>query len=177
MFLYQDFVTLILFGSNWMEASPIVGIMALTTALRTIFVSIYSEVYRAKGRFHLPLLLQIFDIFMLVPACIISVNAGFWPLVFTRAWIKLDLIIPEIICCWIVCKITPGMTWKNLRNPIFSTIVMTAFILFLQTVNHSILWQCLSIFMSIIVYFGILFLFERGNKMIRRILGFLKLNK
>jgi PST family polysaccharide transporter len=160
IFFYRDFVTDILFGAQWSEAADIVGILALTTALRTVFISFYGDAYRAKGRFYLPLVLQLIDLLFLVPACIISVKYGFWSLVYVRAFVKLDLMIPEIIIVWFVCGITPKMTAKAMSHAIISTLTMVIEIKLLQNLFDSILWKITSIFISIVVYFGILFLFS-----------------
>lgn len=164
LFFYRELATDILFGDKWAEAANIVGVIALTTALRTIFVSFYGEAYRAKGKFYLPLVLQILDIALLVPACIVSVRYGFWPLVYTRAFIKLDLILPEILFAYLVCGITPKMTGKAIAHPVLATAVMSAAILGLQAVSDSMLWSFISIGICVVVYFGTLALFRDERK-------------
>lgn len=160
IFLYSNLATDILFGNSWAEAADIIGIMSLMTGLRTIFVSIYSNAYHARGKFYIPLMLQIIDLIVLVPACIISANFGFWPLVYTRAFIKLDLIIPEIIVVFLLCGITPKETAKNLLPSIISTVVMSIVALLLQQISNALWWSIISIMLCIIVYFVTLFLFK-----------------
>lgn len=164
VFLYRNFVTDVLFGEKWTEAANIVGIMAVTTAVRTIFVSFYSEAYRAKGKFYLPVFLQIADIAIIVPACIISVRYGFWSLVYTRAFIKLDLIIPEIICVWLVCKISFVDTIKNVLPPVISTVVMMMVSYGLSPAGDNVMWNLISIFICVIVYFSVLILFKKERE-------------
>ena len=160
VFLYRNFATDILFGGKWTEAANIVGIMAVSTALRTIFVSFYSEAYRAKGKFHVPLILQLIDLAILVPACLMSIRHGFWSLVYTRAFIKLDLVIPEIIFVWAICGITIKDTAKNVGVAFMSTLVMIAVSMWLQTFGASVIWNVTSIVICIIVYFLVLFMFK-----------------
>ncbi|MDU2198895.1 MAG: lipopolysaccharide biosynthesis protein, partial [Peptostreptococcaceae bacterium] len=50
MFIYSDFITITMLGEQWIEASKVVGIWSLTSAFRLVLTSIYSEVYRAKGK-------------------------------------------------------------------------------------------------------------------------------
>ena len=54
LFFYRRLATYILFGNGWDEAADVVGIMAITIIMRTIFVSFYSDAYRAKGKFQVP---------------------------------------------------------------------------------------------------------------------------
>lgn len=164
IWFYRNLATEILFGDQWTEAADIIGVMAITTVLRTIFVSIYGDVFRAKGHFRIPLVLQIVDLVLLVPSCIISVNYGFWPLVYTRALIKLDLIIPEMILIHKICGISFGMIFKNLWHPVLSTFVMSVVALLLKQINDGMLWDFLSIAICIVVYFSVLFTFRNERE-------------
>lgn len=49
MFLYRDFITRILLGSQWMEASMFVGLWGLTSSLGILLNNYCSEAYRALG--------------------------------------------------------------------------------------------------------------------------------
>ena len=164
VFFYRDLAVDILFGSGWKEAADIVGIMAVTTALRTIFVSFYGDTYRAKGKFYLPLILQIIDVAILVPSCMMAVRFGFWPLVYTRALVKLDLVVPEMIVVWKVCGITPIQTLKTVYHPLLATGCMILGILLLQSIGSSFIWSAISIAISVIIYFSVLFLFKEERR-------------
>lgn len=49
IFLFSDFVTDLILGSQWTEASGFVGLWGLTNALTIVLSHYSSEVYRAKG--------------------------------------------------------------------------------------------------------------------------------
>lgn len=164
LLMYRELATEILFGNQWAEAANIIGIISLTTALRTVFISFYSDAYRAKGHFYISLIMQCFELVILIPACIISVKYGFWTLVYTRALLKLDLIIPEIIVVWKVCRISIKDTFKTLYRPILATLAMTMAIFALQLVSSRLYWELISIVIAIIVYFGVLFIFAEERK-------------
>lgn len=174
LFFYRSLATDILFGDKWVEAANIVGIMSLTIVLRTIFVSFYSDAYRAKGRFKIPLFLQLIDIAVLVPACLWAVNTDFWTLVYTRAIMRLDLIIPEMIIVYSVCKIRPKQTLSCILHPVIATAVMSIAIVILQSCGSSMIWQFLSIGIAIVVYFVLLFLFKEERNLYGRYVPFMK---
>ena len=167
IFFYRELATDILFGNKWYEASEIVGIFALTSTLRILFVSIYSDAYIAKGKFYLPLMLQIIDLAVLVPACMISARSGFWSLVYARSFVKLDLIIPEAICIWLVCGISIKKTMSNIMHPIIASAIMSFVIVILQSYSHSFIWNIISIIIASLVYLGVLLLFKEERKFIR----------
>ena len=160
MFLYRDLVTGILFGESWIEATDIVGIIALTTALRTIFISIYGEAYRAKGKFYVPLIRQLIDLSILIPTCILSVQNGFWTLVYARAFIKLDLIIVDAFLIWLICRISLKQTIKTIFPSMVATLSMVGVVILLQHIGDSTLWSIASICISAVIYFAVLFCFR-----------------
>lgn len=164
VFLYRDLATLVLFGDQWTEAADIIGVMAVSTAMRTLFVSIYSEVYRAKGKFQIPLFLQIAELVILVPACMISVRSGFWPLVYTRALVRLDLVIPEMILVFMLCGITLKDTFGQMIPVGIATGLMALTAIGLQTVSSGMVRSFVSIGICIAVYFGVLFLFKKERQ-------------
>ncbi len=160
LWFYRNLAVLILFGDKWKEAGNIVGIMAVTIILRTVLVSFYSDAYRAKGKFQIPFYLQIMDVAMLVPACIIAVSRDFWTLVYTRAFIRLDLIIPEAIFVFFICGITPKDTLKTLLHPVIATGVMSLGIILTRDLFGGIIWEFFTVCVAVVCYFAVLFLFR-----------------
>lgn len=174
MFLYKDFVITILFGNKWMEASGIVGIMAITTVIRIIFVSIYSEIFRAKGKFKIPLYMQVLDLGFLVPICLFSVRYGFWTLVFSRALAKLPLIIPETIVVKYISGITIRRTLSQMFPIFLSTLLMGIAGNYLQSFRAGILWTIVSIVICMIIYLVIILFFKKEREEIINILKNIK---
>ena len=164
---YRCLATDILFGSNWAEAAEIVGYISVTLALRTVFTSFYSSVYRAKGKFYIPLVLQLLSLVMMVPAYIFAAKRGFWELVHMRAIMNLNLIIPEMICLAVVCRISLYRTLRELSHPLVATLVMLVAIVGLQSIGDSVVWEVLSIAICICVYGGALLLFKEERKILQ----------
>lgn len=164
VFLYKDLAVEILFGSSWTEAADIIGIVALTSSFRTVFVSICSDAYRAKAMFKIPLILQVSDICLLIPICILSAQQGFWHLVYARALSKLILIIPEFI----VMKKCLGIdSWNQIRKIIpilIATFLMSCECKLLQLVSDKIVWSLGSIFIAVLSYLFVLMLFPTSRE-------------
>lgn len=170
VFLYRDLAVDVLFGNQWQEAANVVGITSLTLALRTVYVSICSDVYRAKGAFKIPLFLQLSDLCLLVPICIFSAQNGFWSLVYARSWARLALILPELIMLKKYAKINTRAILQNQWPIWISTTVMAAFCLFFQTINKTILWDIISIVLACIVYVLVLLLIPPTRQSITKML-------
>jgi len=151
--IYSDVAVTILFGNEWIEAAPIVGITSLTLALRTVYISICSDAYRAKGLFKIPLILQCVDLCFLIPICIISAKFGFWTLVYSRAFARLILIIPEFILLKMFLSVDVSYQVKK-QIPIFlSTIIMGIVAITMRVVSDSTIWQFISILICVVIYF------------------------
>ena len=168
--LYKEFAVAILFGDTWSEAANIIGINALTLAVRTVYISICSDVYRAKGAFRVPLYIQIADLCMLIPANFIAVQYGFWALVYVRAAMRVVLVIPEFIILRKYLQMSVGQQLKSQIPVLVSTAAMTVVALFARQFGNSFTHQVASIALCMGIYFAVLFLcFPKVRK---ELLGF-----
>lgn len=161
IFLYRDLATSVLLGNQWGEASDIIGILAVSKAVRTILVSINSEAYRAKGLPKLSLFLQIIDFAILIPGCLLSIQSGFWSMVYCRAIIMCDLIIPGLIVMDRIIKVPAKEIVCNLFKPCLCTGGMIIFSMVLQNISSSFLWSWISIGCCVLFYIVMLFVFDR----------------
>lgn len=161
MYLYSDLATSIMLGSQWDEASDVIGIWALTSAIMIVFGHFASEVYRSKGKPKLSFLAQTLHLVVLVPTCIIAANYGFWPLVYARALIRLQFVLVHLVIMKVVMKINVMTTVKNVWPSIVAVFLMTGLVFLLKSINQSIVWSFVSIVLAGVFYFGILLLFPK----------------
>lgn len=113
IYCYSDVITSILLGSQWMEASGLVGIWGLTSSLMIVLAHYTSEVYRAKGKPKLSVLSHWLHIIVLWPTVIIAIRYGFEVLYTARALVRLEGILVNMILMYVVIKISPTMMVKN----------------------------------------------------------------
>jgi len=160
IYIYSDLATQIFLGSQWSEASKIIGIWALTSAVMIVFGNFCSEVYRAKGRPKLSFLAQVLHLVVLVPTILISAKYGFWTLVYARSLIRMEFVLVHFL----IMKVAMGFpildTIKNVLPTAFSAISMGILGFFLHQMNSSVPWSVLSITICALCYFGILYLFS-----------------
>ncbi len=171
VYLYKDLATKILLGNQWSEASGVIGIWALTSALTIVLGFYCSEVYRAKGRPKLSLLAQVLHLVVLVPTCIISSNYGFWPLVYARSWIRLEMILVHLIIMKFAIGVSIFDTLKNVLPTACVAIGMGIFGNFLQQISESIIWNVFSIILCALFYFVLLFFISDLRKEILGIIN------
>jgi O-antigen/teichoic acid export membrane protein len=163
IYIYSDVATKILLGSQWMEASRIIGIWAVTSAAQIIFGHTSSEVYRSKGNPRLSFLAQVIYLIVLVPTCIISVRYGFWVLVYARALIGLQFIIVHLIIMKYAIKFPIGRIFPNIAKPVLFTLLMCIAARVLQLVSSDFVWSLVSILICMAIYFTLLWLFAKKD--------------
>lgn len=164
VYLYSDMATQILLGDQWSEASQVIGIWALTSSIMIVFGHFSSEVYRAKGRPKLSFFAQLLHLIVLIPACIISSKFGFWALVYTRSWIRMEFVLVHLIFMKIAIGIPIFKTLKNVYPTAIAAVAMGLLGYILQKYNGGTTWVFISIFICVLFYFWVLFLFPRLRK-------------
>lgn len=174
VYLYSDLATKIMLGSKWNEASGVIGVWALTSAIMIVFGSFCSEVYRAKGRPKLSFLAQLLHLVILVPVCIISSKYGFWTLVYARAWIRMEFVLVHFIIMKFAIGIPVGKTFKNVMPTAISALAMGLVGYLLKQISKGLLWSLVSIIICSIFYFGVLYLFPSMRKEMNEIVRKLK---
>lgn len=164
VYLYSDLATQIMLGDQWREASNVIGIWALTSAIMIVFGNFYSEVYRAKGKPKLSFIAQLLHLIVLIPACIIAAGYGFWPLVFVRAGIRLQFILVHFVIMKLIIHISVLETIKNVLPSMIAVTGMAVFGFLLKGINQGVLWSIASIVLCAFFYLIILFLFPKTRR-------------
>lgn len=159
VYLYSDLATQLILGNQWEEASSIIGLWALTSVIMIVFGHFSSEVYRSKGKPKLSFLAQVLHLIVLVPTVIIAANYGFWPLVFARAWIRMQFVLVHFIFMKYVMGFPIIKTIKNVVPSIVAVSFMAFFSYLLQSISSHMMWSFISIILCAVFYFVIIFLF------------------
>lgn len=175
IYLYSDLATRIMLGNKWKEASGVIGVWALTSAIMIVFGNFCSEVYRAKGKPKLSFLAQLLHLVVLVPVCIVSSKYGFWTLVYSRAWIRMEFVLVHLIIMKFAIGFPMGKIFKNVISTAISAIIMGVLGYLLRQISKGLLWSFVSIVICSLFYFGVLYLFPNMRKEINILLGKVKL--
>jgi O-antigen/teichoic acid export membrane protein len=164
VYLYSNLATRILLGSQWSEASGIIGVWALASAITIVFGYLCSEVYRAKGKPKLSFLAQVLHLVVLVPVCIISSKYGFWILVYARSLIRMEFVLVHFIIMKFAMGIPVFKTLSNVFPTAISAAAMGLIGFYLRQLYDGVVWSFASIIICMAVYFGLLCLFPNMRK-------------
>ncbi|RXT03670.1 lipopolysaccharide biosynthesis protein [Ammoniphilus sp. CFH 90114] len=158
IFIYRDTITYILLGSQWAEASLLIGLWGLINSSSIVFSYLSSEVYRSKGLPKISLLAQLLHIIAIIPTCYISMKYGFNTLVIARSLIGLQFVLVHFLLLYMIFKISPLKMIKNIFPIIFCSALMGLFAELIQMVSNKIYWNVVSIGLCIVFYFMIILL-------------------
>lgn len=170
VYLYREFATQLLLGSMWIESSGIIGLWALTSAIKIVLGDYFSEVYRAMGRPKVSFMVQIIHLAFLIPACFIAAEFGFWPLVYTRALMRFQFILTHIIMTKYIFKFSIKAIFKNVTPAVIGTLIMVLGGRFIQSLNSGLIWNISGILLCGIMYIITILMFPSIRKLIRELL-------
>lgn len=177
IFCFSDLITLLLLGNQWMEASGFIGLWGLTSAITIVLAHYSSEVYRAQGKPKLSVLVQWLHMIVLYPVILIAIKYGFEILYVSRALVRLELVLVNIIMMYFVVKISPLSMLKNICIPSIAAIVMWMVSYILMLFSNSILWQITSVIICCIFYISIISCFSEERKLLLSFIAKLKSRK
>lgn len=162
IFLFDDFVTAILLGSQWVEAAGFVGLWGLTSSITIVLAHYSSEIYRAKGRPKLSVLVQALHIIVLWPVVLWAVKYGFETLYIARSIVRLELIVVNLcIMGWII-KMPVVKMFTNIAPSCLAAASMCLVLLFPS--SDSFITNILYIFVAAIIYLVVIMLFPNERR-------------
>lgn len=158
IFLYREFITDILLGSQWSEAAGFVGLWGIVSTIKIIYSNYCYEVYRAYGRPKLAVLAQVCQLVVLIPAIYSSAQMGFVQLYIARSLVVIELLIVNQVIMHFACGFSNIEMLKNTYSSFAASAIMALVALGLQNVNSTTVWTFVSIILCVIVYFLALYI-------------------
>ena len=165
IFLFRDVITSVLLGSNWSEASYMIGWWGLTSSITIVLSHYSSEVFRAKGKPKYSFGAQVLHLFFLIPTVIISIKYDFQTLCLSRSLIRFTMIIICVGFLYKLVKITPFEMISNIWHSCLAALGMCVIYSFLPEVTNTIL-RLMEIIPCAVVYLVIISLWKDERSLI-----------
>lgn len=157
LFIFRDFITDVLLGSQWHQAAWFIGIWGLTSGITIVLSFFCSEVLRAKGKPRLSTISQLIDLVVLIPIVWYGVHQSFDFLCSIRALSRIFLIIPILLITYYSVKISPWKMLANINIPVWSSILMGVAGMWFLTFGQSVIWNICSLVLCTLIYLSIVF--------------------
>lgn len=163
VYLFKDFVTEVALGTQWNDATFLIGIWALTSTITIIYSHYSSEIFRSKGKPQLSALAQTIHLLFLIPIVLVSVKYGFESLCLWRSLARFTMVVIVLILVYPLVHITFLQMTRNISHTLVATITMWIVYLFLPV--QTSMWISLSnILICAIVYIVILYSFKEERE-------------
>lgn len=170
IYTFSEFVTRILLGEQWSNASEFIGLWGLFSTVTILFSYFASEVYRAKGKPRLSVLAQSLHIIFLIPVIWIAVQYDFRVLYISRSYCRLQLVLVDCLIMFFCFRLSIWKMLKNVGPSFFASIVMCQTGFFLKSFSSSVYATICFVAICIIIYFAILLLFKDERFFLRMIM-------
>lgn len=161
LFVFRDFITEVLLGSQWHEAAWFIGIWGLTSGITIVLSFFCSEVLRAKGKPRLSTISQLIDLVILIPVVWYGVHQSFDFLCSIRAFSRIFLIIPILLITYYSVKISPWKMLANINIPVWASILMGVAGMWFLTFGKSVIWNICSFVLCTLIYLSIVFVIPK----------------
>lgn len=164
IFIFRDFITKILLGSQWTEGAYFLGLWGLTSSVTIVLSHYSSEVYRAKGKPKLSVFSHMLHIAFVIPVILWAINYSFDFLCTAKSLARLQGIIVNLIIMSLCVKISAGSVLKNVFPSILAASLMLNITLLPETTN--VFLTILYIFIAISVYLLTICLFKEERALL-----------
>lgn len=160
LFLYSDIITIILFGDQWIAAAPIIKLWGITQTFYLLINRFCSAVYPAIGKPQISVTNQLLYAVVLIPTVIFSTQYGFETLYTNRILIRFWMIAINLVWVYIVIKQSTVKIFLNILPELLGGLMMTATTKLFLTFSQNIIWQVVTMILSVVCFFLFVAMFK-----------------
>lgn len=152
IFVFRDFVTGMLLGKQWGEASLLLGGMGCALSVTIVTAQYNSDYFRAKGKPYLSLSIQLIYAILMIIALSVFVTHSFEALCIARIVVAFAYALISCIAMNVFMKVSFVGIVKNLFWPGLASILMGFLGWFLCNLRKGMLWYVLFVLICIVFY-------------------------
>lgn len=164
IYVFKDTVTYVLLGSNWGDATLLIGLWGLIISGSVIFADFGATILLAKGKPKYIFVSNLVQIILQVLALLWSSNKGYTSMILTICIVRLQLPIMQMLLSSRMTGIKGKTIVKNIAPYIVAACIMGLIGFLLICVKTNVILDLIYIGICFIVYFGILFLIPITRK-------------
>ncbi len=156
LFVFQNFLTAILFGDGWEPASIVIGVYGLIGCIKTVSANFIISGWASQGKPWCIFVADLFSTCSLILAWILTRGLEYHIVV----TIVCLAYLPATIFCICICKktlhISPTFIIRNLLECAFPAIIMGFFGYFLRNLFETTWADAIYVFLCIVIYFAMI---------------------
>ena len=167
IYVFRRIVTGVILGNQWVDAEELVGIWGLMESVTVIFNRFCTPVYSAIGKPKISVIVQLLHLCALIPTIVISGHFGFRALYISRALMRIQMVIINIIAVYILINQSPIRMIINIMPETCCAIIMGVLGIILLIINNGIIISFVWILVCILIYFLLLNIFPNERKILK----------
>lgn len=152
LYVCRDLVTQILLGSQWAEAAQLIGLWSLSSGFVIVFSNFSSMIYISKGKPKISVISHGLHLLFLIPTVYFAAREGFEMLSATRALIRLQGVVVNLVLLRAVFHLDIWQMIKNILPCTFVSVLMALVVSALQRVSGHIVWSFACVGFGILFY-------------------------
>lgn len=152
IWLYKDFITMVLLGDQWGEASNFIGLWGLMSSIALVLGTFANGLYNAIGKTFLSFSVSLVNLVLMVPILIWATPKGFDCLYISRSLLRVFFVLTQLISMYFILHYPVLDLLKRVIPVAIPTIIMSVCAYVMRMVSQSMLWTLISILLCIIIY-------------------------
>ena len=164
IFIFRDTITMIILGSQWLDAAFFIGLWGFMSAISASIGGFVIEVLIAIGKPKYGTIYQILNCLISIPILYYFAHQGFDSLCTSRGLLRIFSIFLQIIMLKKIALIPFFKALKNQKSIIISTGIMVAVALIIKGINSSLLIDIVNMVCCIMIYIIVLVSIDTDNK-------------
>lgn len=173
IYIYKDFIIDILLGKQWSEAYAFAGIWGLMSSITLVCAQYSYEVYRAKGKPKISVLVQILNLIVVIPVLLIGAKKGFNTLIYYASLVKIWQIIVNLIIMNKIFNIHPIEILGKILPFLANSWIMGLIGIGLRSISKSYIWCLISIIICVMIYIATFYMIPKNRKYILSLIQFI----
>ena len=155
IWLYKDFITMVLLGDQWVEASNFIGLWGLMSSITLVLGTFANGLYNAIGKTFLSFSVSLVNLILMVPILIWATPKGFDCLYISRSLLRVVFVLTQLMAMYFILHYPVFDLLKRIIPVAVPTLIMSGCAYGLRIVSQSIIWNFISIIICIIIYFAV----------------------
>ena len=156
IWLYKDFITMVLLGDQWGEASNFIGLWGLMSSIALVLGTFANGLYNAIGKTFLSFSVSLVNLVLMVPILIWATPKGFDCLYISRSLLRVFFVLTQLISMYFILHYPVLDLLKRVIPVAIPTIIMSVCAYVMRMVSQSMLWTLISILLCIIIYLSLI---------------------
>lgn len=153
IWLYKDFITMVLLGDQWVEASNFIGLWGLMSSITLVLGTFANGLYNAIGKTFLSFSVSLVNLILMVPILIWATPKGFDCLYISRSLLRVAFVLTQLMAMYSILHYPVFDLLKRIIPVAVPTLIMSGCAYGLRMISQSIIWNSISIIICIMIYF------------------------